>query len=130
GDFAPTADVVLPSRVYHYRSIHIPEGVTVRASGTGVLELLSRGDVTIHGTIDVSGGPGGAGVFFLTMTLPNPPGGNGGGGETGTTVPGAAGNSNVCAPGGAGGVAGAPGSPGNAPCAPGGAFGGGAGGRS
>ena len=56
GAFAPTANVVLPSGAHHFTTVMVPAGVTVSTDGDGVLELLATGDVTVFGTIDVSGG--------------------------------------------------------------------------
>jgi hypothetical protein len=120
GAFAPAADMVLSSGIHHFTTIDIPAGVTIRASGNGVLELYARGPVLIEGTIDVSGGQGGR----------NGPGGSygqGGGGETGTGVEGPMGIAGVCQPGGGGGI-GPIGLDGTGTCGAGGARGGGAGG--
>jgi len=65
--------------VYNFASITIPAGVTVTTDGTGVLELHASGDVTINGTIDVSGGAGGSARGQGTN-------GGGFGGASGTTT--------------------------------------------
>src|SRR5262245_30637239 len=41
-------------RVFDFLSIHVPEGVTVRAVGDLPLVLVATGNVLIEGTIDVS----------------------------------------------------------------------------
>lgn len=63
GPFAPTADTTVqlpPSGVLHYTTVSIPAGVTVKfarnAANTAVV-ILTTGNVSIAGTIDVSGAP-------------------------------------------------------------------------
>ncbi|HRE90738.1 MAG TPA: EGF domain-containing protein, partial [Myxococcota bacterium] len=51
GPFEPTANVVLPPGTYHFTTITIPAGVTVRTGGTGVLDLRATGDVVILGRV-------------------------------------------------------------------------------
>ncbi len=77
GLFAPTVNVSLAAGTYNYTTIAIPPGVTVTATGTGVLDLRASGSVVIGGTIDVSGSSGGPPQPCNTF-----PGG-GGGGATG-----------------------------------------------
>src|SRR5437773_11728865 len=67
GAFNPPADITLalpPSGVFNFTTINIPRGVTVRfrrnAANTPVT-MLASGDVTIAGTIDVSGSQAGGG---------------------------------------------------------------------
>ena len=49
---APDAGTItIPPGVHNYTTIHIPEGVTVRVSGSGVLDLRAQGDVLIEGTM-------------------------------------------------------------------------------
>ncbi|MDQ3033861.1 MAG: MopE-related protein, partial [Myxococcota bacterium] len=130
GAFAPDATagtVVLSPGVHHYTTITIPEGVLVTTSGSGVLELRASGDVTIAGTIDVSGSRGGAGSASYPISD------SGGGGASGTpTAPGVDFDDMVAECGGPGlGGTGAPGGVGvvgSGPCSQGGSFGGGAGG--
>jgi len=81
GPFSPTATTTLtlpPSGVFNFTTVNIPSGVTVRftknAANTPVT-ILASGDVTIAGTIDVSGSPGGSGS---SQTLLAPSGGSGG----------------------------------------------------
>ncbi len=131
GAFAPmpspdagTSVVVLSAGVHHFSTVTIPAGVTVVTDGDGVLELRATGDVVIDGSLDVSGGHGGAGASGASACV-----GNGGGGATGrANVHGATG-SGVCAAQSAGG-AGSPGGDAASGCARGGAYGGGAGGAS
>lgn len=69
GAFAPTANqtVQVPeSGVFNYTTINIPSGVTIkfaRNSRNTPITILASGNVTIVGTIDVSGGPGAQSVF-------------------------------------------------------------------
>jgi hypothetical protein len=116
---APMGVSTLTHGVHHFTTITIPLGATVHTDGTGVLELRATGDVFIGGTLDVSGGHGGAGVGCAQTS-----GFGGGGGATGTAIPGADGVATGYASGGAGGLgqAGTSGS-----CGAGGMFGGGAG---
>lgn len=100
GAFAPAAGttVLLPAGVYHYTSITIPAGTTVHTNGSGVLDLRATGDITVEGTINVSGAPGsnglatcnsgdsaGAGGFSgqFNLTSGRPFGGGGGSGSAG-----------------------------------------------
>lgn len=62
GAFAPTANTTVqlpPSGVLHYTTVTIPAGVTVKfgknSANTAVV-ILTTGDVTIGGAIDISGG--------------------------------------------------------------------------
>lgn len=62
GAFAPTANTTVqlpPSGVLHYTTVNIPSGVTVKfaknSANTAVV-MLTTGDVTIAGAIDISGG--------------------------------------------------------------------------
>ncbi len=78
GAFAPSANIALTPGVHNFTTINIPAGVTVTvslgAASNGVLDLRATGDVTIAGTINLSGGVGGNGVRGT---------GGGGGGYTG-----------------------------------------------
>src|SRR5919108_2609404 len=72
GAFSPTANVTLtlpPSGVFNFTTVNIPAGVTVRfarnAANTPVT-MLATGNVTIVGTIDVSGAPGLIGSYPAT----------------------------------------------------------------
>ncbi len=60
GEFAPLVDVVLDSAngPFQYTSLHIPEGVTVAASGDAPLEILVQGEALVEGLISVAGGDG------------------------------------------------------------------------
>jgi hypothetical protein len=112
GAFAPTASttVTLPaSGVFNFTTINIPAGVTVRftrnAANTPVT-MLASGDVTIAGTIDISGAPGGAGVnatsFADTAGRGGPGGFDGGLGASGIASP--TGGDGLGPGGGAGGA--------------------------
>ena len=65
GPFAPTSDVTLtlpPDGGFHFTTVTIPAGVTVRFTRNTAntpVTLLATGDVTIAGTLDVSGTAGG-----------------------------------------------------------------------
>ena len=61
----------LSTYVFDFSSINIPTGITVTATGSTPLFLLSQGSAQINGIVDVSGGAGSAG------------GANGGGGGGG-----------------------------------------------
>jgi hypothetical protein len=60
GEFAPVVDVVLDTSngPFQYTSLHIPEGVTVFASGDAPLDILVQGEALLEGAIDISGGDG------------------------------------------------------------------------
>src|SRR3989441_11751010 len=68
GAFSPTANITVtlpPSGVVNYTTVNIPARVTVkftRNTANTPVTVLASGDVTIAGTIDVSGAAGGAGV--------------------------------------------------------------------
>src|SRR5262249_54424026 len=63
GPLNATTNTILAAGVYNYTTITIAGGVTVSGDGNGVLDLRATGDVTINGTLTVSGGNGGpAGV--------------------------------------------------------------------
>ncbi|MCZ7686790.1 MAG: hypothetical protein M5U28_51815 [Sandaracinaceae bacterium] len=121
GAFAPSADVELPAGVYHFTTITIPAGVTVRTDGVGRLELRATGAVVIDGVVDLSGGDG----------APNTGGVTGGGGTTGVPLDGLGGTACTgCCPAGVGGDGAPGGSSALHPdrCGEGGVRGGGAGG--
>jgi hypothetical protein len=87
GAYAPTssASLALPaSGVFNFTTVTIPAGVTVtiaRNAANTPLTLLATGDVTIAGTLDLSGKPGAAGA---NATITGPTGGAGGpGGDAG-----------------------------------------------
>jgi len=73
-------DTVLAPGAYHYTTIRVRAGATLTTNGSGVLELYASGDVTIDGTVDVSGGDGGVG-YSLTISHSG-----GGGGATGNPL--------------------------------------------
>lgn len=109
---------------HNFRSVRVPAGVVLRVDGDGVLDLRATGDVIIEGTLDLSGGNGGANQTGAA-TAPN-----GWGWTVAPGVPGSAGSSTACSVAGTGG-AGAAGSDGlmasGFGCGGGGRFGGGAG---
>src|SRR5438132_9969082 len=112
GAFSPTSTTTLtlpPSGVFNFTTVNIPSGVTVRftknATNTPVT-ILASGDVTIAGTIDVSGAPGGGGSG---QTLLTPNGGRGGpggfdGGSGSNGIVSTTGGAGLGPGGGAGGV--------------------------
>jgi hypothetical protein len=105
-----TVTVTLPaSGVFHYTTVSVPFGVTVKytrnAANTPVT-ILATGNVTIAGTIDISGSNGGAGAMG-TLLAPNrgvggPGGFDGGNGANG--LAGSTGGDGVGPGGGGGGV--------------------------
>jgi hypothetical protein len=63
GAFDPTVNpTYLTPGVHNFTTITVPAGVVVYVAGagpqSGTLDLRATGDITIDGTIDVSGGPG------------------------------------------------------------------------
>jgi hypothetical protein len=96
GVFSPTTNTTLalpPNGAFNFTTINIPTGVTVtftRNAANTPVTLLASGNVTIAGTIDVSGSPGGAGVQGATSLVNNagaggPGGFDGGDGADGIT---------------------------------------------
>lgn len=75
GAFAPLEDVVLPAGIHRFTTITVAAGVRVTTTEDGVLDLRATGDVRIDGTIDLSGGSGGA----HTRCFGNASGSGGGG---------------------------------------------------
>eukprot|EP00698_Gefionella_okellyi_P016865 TRINITY_DN4869_c0_g1_i13.p1 TRINITY_DN4869_c0_g1~~TRINITY_DN4869_c0_g1_i13.p1 ORF type:complete len:259 (+),score=43.24 TRINITY_DN4869_c0_g1_i13:483-1259(+) len=92
--------VTLTPGVYHYTTINIAAGATVRpSSGSGVLELRATGSVQINGRVDVTGGNGADAISGQSCYT-----GGGNGGVNGAPFPGTSGNTQ-CAQPGAGGTA-------------------------
>ena len=89
GAFNPTADTQLdlpPDGVFNYTTVNIPAGVTVTYSKNGLntpVTILAAGDVTIAGTIDVSGTNGSSvdegNLALVFGRVPGGPGGLSGG---------------------------------------------------
>ena len=78
GDFSPTTNTSLAGgRWYKFRSVSIPPGVTVSATG-GPLLIASANGVSIDGTLSVVGQPGGVAACGDTTPKPGPSGGPGG----------------------------------------------------
>lgn len=97
--------VTVVSGVYNLNRLVIGEGIELRVSGNGSLDLRVLGEARIEGKINVSGGNGGDSVA-LTDTAQR----MAGGGHTGTVVGGAPSDAPACsATGGAGGNSGAAG---------------------
>jgi len=112
GPFSPTANVTVtlpPNGVFNYTTVTIPSGVTVRYTPNTAntpVTILASGNVTIAGTIDVSGGRGGVGS---AQTILSPNGGRGGpggfdGGSGANGVVTTTGGAGLGPGGGAGGV--------------------------
>jgi len=113
GAFNPAMSTVLPPGIHNFTTITVGAGIIITTSGSGILDLRATGDITIAGTINVSGGAGGS----TTINGSEPGGGGGNTGNPGTEALGVAGT------GGQGTAA-----PATAGGAPGGNFGGGPGG--
>jgi hypothetical protein len=91
--------VTVVGGVYNLNRLFIGEGIELRVSGNGSLDLRVLGEARIEGKINLSGGPGGTSVV-LTDTSQR----MAGGGHTGTVVGGAQSDAPACtATGGAGG---------------------------
>ena len=118
GALAPTISQTItlpPSGVLNYTTINIPSGVTItfqRNAANTPVTILASGDVTIAGTIDVSGGDGtttvsgtgtGAQAFHTVPGTGGPGGYDGGGGGVVTTFTGTANGTAGEGPGGGGG---------------------------
>jgi Big-like domain-containing protein len=84
----------LSNNVYNFTTLTVEEGATLKFSTTKAVELYVQGDVTIKGTIDVSGGDGDDSSttysYFLSKpssdVLSNPGGKGGPGGGDGGSV--------------------------------------------
>jgi hypothetical protein len=114
GAFSPTASttVTLPaSGIFNYTTVNIPAGVTVRfarnATNTPVT-ILATGDVTIAGTIDISGAGGGSPSGGTVLGLDGGAGGPGGfdGGTGANGIISTTGGTGLGPGGGGGGVIG------------------------
>lgn len=103
------------SRTYQFTTFVLPTGVTLRGQGSIPLEIYVLGDVTIDGTIDLSGGDGDA---IDSDTSASPQGGTA---CCGGTVGGSGGNATTAATAGMGAATGGGGSGGAAPNGGGGA---------
>ena len=113
GAFNPTTNTTLalpPNGIFNFTTITIPAGVTLRfarnAANTPVT-ILASGNVTIAGTIDVSGSPGGGGLVGGTSLASNAGAGGPGGFDGGTGANGivsTTGGSGLGPGGGAGGL--------------------------
>jgi len=113
GPFAPTSNVTLtlpPDGVFHFTTVTIPAGVTVRFTRNTAntpVTLLATGDVTIAGTLDVSGTAGGNQLGSSTNLASNAGIGGPGGFHGGTGANGivsSTGGAGLGPGGGAGGV--------------------------
>ncbi len=114
GAFSPTTSTTLtlpPDGVFNFTTITIPAGVTVtfaRNAANTPATLLASGNVTIAGTIAVSGSPGGTGVSPGTILASNAgAGGPGGfdGGDGADGIVSTTGGAGLGPGGGAGGLA-------------------------
>ncbi len=84
GAFAPTSNIELPARTYHFTTITIPANVTVtfaRSTNNPPVILLATGNVSIYGVLNVSGKDG---QSDARGGLGGPGGFNGGDGAVGT----------------------------------------------
>jgi hypothetical protein len=104
-----TVTVTLPAGgVFHYTTYNVPAGITVKygrnAANTSVT-ILATGDVTISGTIDVSGEPGATGAASGMQLGPNRGRGGPGGfdGGNGAGLAGSRGGNGLGPGGGTGG---------------------------
>jgi hypothetical protein len=82
-NFAPRTN-----NVYNFTTVTIPSGTTVRLSGyfiSGPVYWLAQGNVTINGTLDLSGGAGHSNGS-TTYRVPSEPGAGGYSGGLGRTV--------------------------------------------
>ena len=97
-----------PDGVFNYTTVTVNSGVTLRFTRNAAntpITLLASGNVTINGTIDISGSPGGTGAINQTFVAPNggvggPGGFDGGSGATGIV---SSNGGNGRGPGGGGG---------------------------
>jgi hypothetical protein len=112
GAFSPTVTTTVtlpPSGVFNFTTVNIPAGVTVRftrnATNTPVT-ILATGNVTISGTIDVSGAAGGGGAPATNLASNAGAGGPGGfdGGRGANGIASTTGGSGLGPGGGTGGV--------------------------
>ncbi len=78
-----TKPVIIKTGEFHFREINIPYGVTVMAMGSKPLVFTATGEVTIGGTIDVSGQNGTNDTTFNSAFMPTPGGPPGPGGGRG-----------------------------------------------
>jgi hypothetical protein len=85
GVFNPVAGTtnitVRPGGVYNYTTVNIPSTATLRylrSNDNAPVVILASGDVTISGTIELSGFPGGGAGTGATGPAPGGPGGPGG----------------------------------------------------
>lgn len=97
--------VTVASGVYNLNRLVVGEGIELRVSGNGALDLRVLGEARIEGKINLSGGPGGDSV-----ALTDPTQRMAGGGHTGTMIGGVQSDAPACsATGGGGGNHGASG---------------------
>jgi hypothetical protein len=114
GAFAPTGNTTVtlpPNGILNFTTVHVPQGVTVRFSRNATntpATLLASGNVTIEGTIDVAGSPGGDGGQGIGVTTNGGTGGPGGldGGAGATGLVSVTGGTGRGPGGGTGGTAG------------------------
>jgi hypothetical protein len=84
GAFNAAGDLSLPAKTYNFTTFIIPAGKRVVTDGNGVLDIRASGAISIAGTLDASGAPGGS--------VANSVNGGGGGGAAGVVnLPGAVG---------------------------------------
>jgi hypothetical protein len=95
GPFDPVVNpTYLTPGLHLFTTIHVPAGVVVYVAGagpaSGTLDLRATGDITIDGTIDVSGGPGSQSTVTSQNTTEGRAGSGGYSGELRTAAPSAA----------------------------------------
>jgi hypothetical protein len=97
GPFNPVVNpTFLRPGVHNFTTINVPAGVVVYVAGSGgtaesgTLDLRATGDVTIDGTIDVSGGPGSQSTITSRSTRQGRAGAGGFTGDPRTATPGPA----------------------------------------
>jgi hypothetical protein len=97
GAFNPVVNpTFLRPGVHNFTTINVPAGVVVYVAGSGgtaesgTLDLRATGDVTIDGTIDVSGGPGSQSTITSRSTRQGRAGAGGFTGDPRTATPGPA----------------------------------------
>ncbi|MFO0609879.1 MAG: hypothetical protein U0324_42365, partial [Polyangiales bacterium] len=97
GAFNPVVNpTFLAPGVHNFTTINVPAGVVVYVAGSGgtaesgTLDLRATGDITVDGTIDVSGGPGSQSTITSRSTRQGRAGAGGFTGDPRTATPGPA----------------------------------------
>ncbi|MCB9740639.1 MAG: hypothetical protein H6747_15350 [Deltaproteobacteria bacterium] len=58
GDYKPTSNANLVGKAYEFKDFIIPKGVTIKVTGSTVLQIKATGKVQIDGVLDLSGAAG------------------------------------------------------------------------